>query len=272
MINNGSKNPLKLVSIIFSVATVPYILFFVLFLAKGNTLTEAIIVRRLNIIGLCLCGLFIVCYLWKNILAWWIALLDIPIMFVCSTLIKDYRTFNRKSIFAFVVVFSAVLYYLKSKYAAYKEYVSSNDQSANLQSLAEDRPDLSKRKKLYDPQNPLHLIFVAAVILGLTAYYNIISVKVTTTVSQEMLIGYSYQAAKLSMVFIFILCYWTRIRLAWWIALMYCPVIWLIYCLFQHFNMPQLILAFCCNAIAVWYMIVKYKPYHEYIKQVKTSE
>jgi hypothetical protein len=125
------KNPLKSINILFSIISLIYVLLFTLTIAKEKTLGETIASQKTATIGLCLSVSFIVCYFQKNIIAWWIAILFVPIMFICKVIIKGGLPDNI-SIFAFVVVGFLTIYYLRPKYAIYKEYLKSNDQSTEF--------------------------------------------------------------------------------------------------------------------------------------------
>ncbi len=129
MINRDGRNPLRYI-FVFSVIIIAIstILLAYIFL-KEDDFVKVISIHKGAVFGILLLFTFAVCYIQKNIFAWWIAFFYLPIMFVFEIL--EERTFNRESI-VILVVFSFIIYYIKSKYEAYKEYICSNDSSGIL--------------------------------------------------------------------------------------------------------------------------------------------
>lgn len=119
------KNPLKPVNIFFSVISVMYILVLIPGLITGSTLVEVIASHKIKAIGLCLNISFIICYLRKTILAWWIALFFILIMPVCSIIIKN-KTLDGIGMLTFGLIYLFTIYYFGPKYTTYKGYLKSN--------------------------------------------------------------------------------------------------------------------------------------------------
>ena len=256
-----TQNPLRLVYIFFAALCGLNIFMFQLLLVKGNTLTEILTNRSLNIIGLCLCISVVVCYFQENILAWWIALFYAPVMLVGRFL--DGNDFAIESVLVFVVIYCFAVYYLKLKYAAYKQYINRNAPLETLEPEIENGSDSHTTNQFYDSQNPLNIFFLTALILWFIAFLTIITEKVSIADSQSIF-GYFYQAIKLSIIFIFCLCYWKKSLLAWWVALLYGPILWAIYFIFRPFQITIIVPLFA-YAVVIWYLIVKYRPYKSYI-------
>ena len=186
-------------------------------------------------------------------------------MFVSSTLIKN-RELGSENILAFIIVFTFVLIYLKSKYTPYKKFISHFGLLKSIKPSTDEGLELHKTFHWYDPDNPLGIIYLAAIILGLTAIFNLVSAKDIITDSQNPLLGYMYHTTRLIMALSFVLFYWKNCIFAWWIALMYGPVLWIMYFLFHPFRITQefLILVFFYGLI-IGYLILKYKPYKDYL-------
>jgi hypothetical protein len=120
------KNPLKLLFIYTSVCSVLHVvLFSVLINAKDSTWVEEIASHQAITFGLGLSIVFIIFYLLKKLIAWWIAMLYIPIMFVVSHIIvREMPSFI--SIISTTVMVLLLKVYLKPKYNPYKEYIGQS--------------------------------------------------------------------------------------------------------------------------------------------------
>ena len=123
------KNPLKPLFIYTSVCSVLHVvLFSMLINAKNSTLVEEIASHQTITFGLGLSITFIVFYLLKNLIAWWIAMLYIPIMFIAH-IVENGTTPSMGSIISTVVMVLLLKIYLKPKYKPYKEYIEQGSLS-----------------------------------------------------------------------------------------------------------------------------------------------
>jgi hypothetical protein len=132
--------------------------------------------------------------------------------------------------------------------------------------------NLQDENILSDSQNPLKIIYFVAIIASMSAFYKVYTGGGILANYQGILTAYSQHITTLLTALAFILFYWKRSIFAWWIALMYGPTLWLIYFIFQPFKFSQFISTLPFYAIGVWYLIVRYKPYSDYINQMRASE
>lgn len=115
------RNPLR-GAFLFFVADGAFVLFLLgVEVARGGSLGDAVLSHKS--IGLGLSVVFVACYLWRSIAAWWIALLFLPVMFLCYHIGKDLAP-DTGSIVAFGVVYFFLVCYLAGRFGPYKEYLA----------------------------------------------------------------------------------------------------------------------------------------------------
>lgn len=264
------KNPLKLTSIVFYALSALYVLIFISKIGTGHTLADIVISEKIKFIGFVLCVLFALFYMLKNILAWWIALLYCPAMAILNLTIGN-KSLDIISIFIITVIPLSICHYLEPKYAEYKDFIKGASQPTKTRNSQESDFDFQNNNPSFDLQNPLQIIFVAVVGLAMFSVYNLFTGGGALADKLGVSTVYAYLITELLLVLAFIAFYWKKSILAWWIALISIPLMWLVYYLFQPIKIPQLIFTSLLYGFVVWYLIAKYKPYKEYINQAMAN-
>lgn len=264
------KNPLKLTSIVFYALSALYVLIFISKIGAGHTLADIVINEKIKFIGFILCVLFILFYMLKNILAWWIALLYCPAMVMLNLTIGN-KSLDIISVFIITIVPLSIFHYLEPKYAEYKVFIKGASQPTKTRNSQGSDFDFHNNKPSFDLQNPLQIIFVAVVGLAMFTVYNLFTGGGALADKLGVPTVYTHLITKLLLVSAFIVFYWKKSILAWWITLISVPLMWLIYSLFQSVKISQLIFASLLYGFVVWYLIAKYKPYKEYINQAMAN-
>ena len=126
MVDQKNNNPLRYIFAFYAIGVAINTVSFIQDFLAGSSLTEIILSNKKGVWGFLIMLLCVISYIQKKMLAWWMALLYFPIMFA-------YRTFeghavDRERIIAFAL-FSFAVYYIASKYSAYKEYINHGSSS-----------------------------------------------------------------------------------------------------------------------------------------------
>jgi len=225
---------------------------------------ETIMQCRIAFIFICLSAAFLVCYHLKNILAWWIALLCYFLIYVSRVIVRHQPPDDGEMI-AFVFVYIFVFWYLLPKYDSYKEFIEGVLQLKTCRDLEKRNKDLHENNVSIS-QNPLQLVLYAMAFIGLSALCYLFCGGDVLERTKGTITANSQHITELLLVILFVLFYWKRSVLAWWVALLTGPVPWLTYFIFQPFVISEMAVQLLIYMAVVWYLIKKYKPYCGYIK------
>ena len=203
------KNPLRPYCIFFSIAGAIYLLPLINELIKGRTFVEMIVNSKVIVIFLCLCVAFIVCYLQKNIAAYWIAMLCYLTIFISRIIIKNSPP-DSIAMIACAAVYLFLYAYLYPKYTIYKEFLKNNGRLAGSEELKNNELELHCKNASSDPPNPLQPIFYAAIIWAMFAAIDVFTGGGFLAKSEGKLSTYSQLITTFLISLAFVLFYWKR--------------------------------------------------------------
>lgn len=104
MQTDKKRNPLKLLNAFFILASVLYLLYLLPKIFSEGMLVEITGNLKIKILGLGLCLSFIICYYRKSILAWWIGMWFVAIMFASNMFLKNHLP-NQTEVLTFFVIY-----------------------------------------------------------------------------------------------------------------------------------------------------------------------
>lgn len=264
MIDYKIKNPLLPINLFFCLNCLMYTIPLISKLMRGIDITDILASNKGRIIGLSLSIVFIVFYLRKSILAWWIASLFMGIMFISKIIIKNELP-EIKFVFVFLGLYFLVLCYLWSKYKAYKEHIASSDKSSYFGQFKTNILKARDKFSISKPRNPLKGVTSATVALAIYELSYLFPTENKPENYLDILISFSHQTLLFILLFAFVFSYRQKTILAWWISMIHVPSMWLIYNMFNPFNMVQSVITLCIFTIMACYLGFVYKPYKTYI-------
>ena len=250
----NNKNPLKNVLLCSFILAVVYFVGFAKAISDRG-FGHLLVSNFIGIASFFLIIAFIISYYRKLILAWWIAFLFFPIVLSLNAALRGSLSDWKDLILVGAGWLVFICPYLVLRYKSYRGFIRGD--------IAE--PDLVKSE---NDENPLKIVLLASFIL---AFFSL-STLVKTTFDKgqiELVASKATSITELFLITAFIISYYRKMMLAWWITLLFGPTVWGIYIVFNNpsHSWKGLILAGAIELACVWYLALRYKPYKCFIKK-----
>jgi hypothetical protein len=247
------KNPLRAVFIVVCILLVVYIFQFSVFFKETHDINGVIRNDPEAVIGFLISICFFFAYLKRLIHAWWIALIATPLTFIAYYTVHPFITKDLYGIGVALFVFG----YLMNYYEPYKKFID-HCEDPGFQDSGTIKSD--KRSE----QNPMRYLAVAGVgLLGFDLiFYGGVFIHQGM---REIITNHIHRVVQTVLLSAFLASYQCKSIVAWWIGVLWGPLVWILFGQSHPFNMFQFFWAGIIWICILVYMIRIYSKYLVYI-------
>lgn len=250
----AGKNPLRTVFIVVCIFVISYLFRFWRWFAGTDDMIGVFRANPEGVIGFLISISFIFAYMKQSIHAWWIVLIASPVVIIAHYTINPFELNDLYGIGVDIFI----LGYLINQYKPYKVFVEGCEDLCSREPATERLDDNGKR-------NPMRYLAVASIgilVLDLIYYTGILS----NQRFEEVWTNHVLRVVQTVFVLAFLAAYRYKSIVAWWLCVIWGPLVWVLFLQSHSFIMFQFILAGTINICFLAYMICIYSNYLAYVR------